>query len=168
MLISLILGMQLVAYYVELIKYKPLHTTTIEPPFTIPSDCDGNNRIGCDDYTTTSTTYRPFTTKSTEKPTSWTSSTSIKPTWWTPSTTTTTTTMKPWWTPTSSTQKPIWWTPTTTATTKKPTTVTWWKPTQSQTSPWWPKPSTTDTWSQWISTKPTAKPTVIQNAEIGK
>lgn len=171
-----ILGMQALGYYVELIKYKPLFSTTIET-FTTPSDCDGNNRMGCDGYTTTSsTTFRPFTTKPTEKPTSWTTSTTIKPTWWTSSTTaatkppwwtssttTTTATKPPWWT-TSTTQKPVWWSPptTTTTTTRKPITVTWWKPTETQT--WWPKPSTTDTWSQWISTKPT----VTHNRETGK
>lgn len=87
--------MQCIAYYVELIQYEPLHTTTIEPPFKLD----------------------PFTT--THEIPSYATSTTSKPiqssTWWSPTSTVrpTTTTVRPWTTlystrqPSSTT--PSWW-----------------------------------------------------------
>lgn len=52
--------MQALAYYVELIQYEPLYTTTIEPPFTLPLD----NNIYADQTTTTRLSWTPTTTTS--------------------------------------------------------------------------------------------------------
>lgn len=57
--------MQALAYYVELIQYEPLHTTTIEPPYTLPS-LGGNRTTSAPVDSTTSrlsisTTHRPTT-----------------------------------------------------------------------------------------------------------
>lgn len=72
--------MQALAYYVELIQYEPLYTTTIEPPYTLPA-------AGEIDVETV-TTSKPQTSS-----TRWTTTTS-KPT---------TTTRRPWGLPVEST-----------------------------------------------------------------
>lgn len=103
--------MQAIAYYVELLQYEPLYSTTVEPPFTL---------------STTPLTLPTFPSASTSQ-----SPPKQPVTWWSPSSTTTTpkpiysltqpttsswyttTTRKPstWWSPpsTSTTQKPIWY-----------------------------------------------------------
>lgn len=60
--------MQALAYYVELIQYEPLHTTTIEPPYTLPAAGEVENapttpsRPQSSSTRWTTTTAKPFTT----------------------------------------------------------------------------------------------------------
>lgn len=110
--------MQAVAYYVELIQYEPLHTTTIEPPFTLrPTSTVSKPLYDSPTYSTSTTTWTPSTT-TTSRPVTWWSPSSTQAsqtsTWWPQSTTTTTstTTYRPISNPQYSTQKPITTTPT--------------------------------------------------------
>lgn len=75
--------MQAIAYYVELIQYEPLYTTTIEPPYTLPGTGG----------TAPTTTRPPWPTQSTTR---WTSTTSRPSTTTTKWPVTTTTTRRPW------------------------------------------------------------------------
>lgn len=87
--------MQALAYYVELIQYEPLHTTTIEPPFKL------------DPFTITHD-IPSYATSTTSKPIQ-------SSTWWSPTSTVkpTTTTVRPWTTSYStrrpSSTTPTWW-----------------------------------------------------------
>lgn len=75
--------MQALAYYVELIQYEPLYTTTIEPPYTLaaadssaPStdsqaDPTTTTRLSWMPTTTTSTTPSPSTTQPSTTTSSW-------------------------------------------------------------------------------------------------
>lgn len=102
--------MQVLAHNIELLQYEPLHSTTIEPPFTV---------------STTPLTLPNFSSSSSTKPT-----TQQPVTWWSPPSTTTTQRPTTWWSPpsttsTTTTAKPTtWWSPPSTiATTKAPTTT---------------------------------------------
>lgn len=72
-------SMQALAYYIDLLQYEPLSTTTVEPPFSDTTD-QNNDLGGSSSTTTTTTTARPFI--------STTSSWWHPPTWWAPLTTT--------------------------------------------------------------------------------
>lgn len=63
--------MQALAYYVELIQYEPLYTTTIEPPFTLPAADSTPPSSGFQVIQTTTTrlSWTPSTTTSTARPT---------------------------------------------------------------------------------------------------
>lgn len=104
--------MQALAYYIELLQYEPLHTTTIEPPFTVST-----TPLTLPNFPSASTPRPPV-----QQPIDWwspSSTTTQRPTqstssWWvTPSQkppTASWTTQKPvvWWSPPSTTQKPVW------------------------------------------------------------
>lgn len=99
--------MQAIAYYVELIQYEPLQTTTLEPPFTGDDDGDDDNSSSTESNVISTSPSSYFT-----KPT----------TQWQPATTTTTTkrtTAVPWWVTLPST------TTTTTTPPPKPSSVPW-------------------------------------------
>lgn len=108
--------MQAVAYYVELIQYEPLYTTTIEPPFSIVPPTLPTKPSYDAVSQPTSTTWKPIATTTNRPVTWWSPPSTEKPqtsTWWSPPSTTawTTTTEKP---TTSSTQRPStttpsWW-----------------------------------------------------------
>lgn len=98
--------MQALAYYIELIQYEPLYTTTVEPPFTVST-----TPLTLPISPTVSTTSKPPVQH-------------MPVTWWSPPTTvtkkppkTTTATSKPvtQWNPpsdpltTAATQTPIWY-----------------------------------------------------------
>lgn len=87
--------MQALAYYVELIQYEPLHTTTIEPPFTLPASGEADNAPTTPSRPQTSSTTRWTTTRWTT--TKWTTTTA-KPF------TTASTTWRPWGSVESTTQ----------------------------------------------------------------
>lgn len=112
--------MQVLAYHIELLQYEPLHSTTVEPPFTV---------------STTPLTFPDLTSSSSIKP-----STQQQPvTWWSPTTTKPTT----WWSPPSTTSTTIKSTTlgtlfSTTTTTQAPTTKPVTSSLQTTTDkPWW-------------------------------
>lgn len=98
--------MQAIAYYVELIQYEPLYTTTIEPPYTLPATHS------------TGSTYNKSTVYFDSTPTS---TSTARPISYIPITTTTMTRI-----PITTTKRP-----TTTTTRAAPTTSSWWSTQQT-------------------------------------
>lgn len=94
-------SMQALAYYIDLLQYEPLSSTTAEPPFDAQSDevqHDGSNTtpLPAKPASTSNTTKRPTAASTTRRPIG-----SSSPGWW---------------------QPPSWWeTPQRTSTTEKPT-----------------------------------------------
>lgn len=76
--------MQALAYYVELIQYEPLYTTTIEPPYTLPADDSSAPFTGfpADPTTTTRLSWTPTTTTSTTQSPSTTRPPATTSSWW--------------------------------------------------------------------------------------